>query len=104
MLEKRKIKRFAVRVPAELKVNGLDQPPRTTNYLTRDISSSGAFLITDNPLPIGTKVGVQFFIGGKPEQPDTQLSTRLKTTGRVIRTSLEGMALFFDRQCQIHAS
>jgi hypothetical protein len=104
MAEKRQISRFAIQIPAQLVVDGEDGPQEPCDYLTRDISSKGAFLITDNPLPVGTRLSVQFSIEHRSARSKKTLLTRLKTTGQVIRNSLEGMAIYFDRQCKILAS
>lgn len=102
MFDNRKIKRFGLKIPASLTINGDDTELHTHNYLTRDISSIGTFLFTDSPLPVGTELNIRFSLTGRHgcDQNGTP-ATQLKTTGTVIRTSLEGMAVYFDRQCQI---
>lgn len=100
-VNKRKMRRFALQIPACLRVDDEGTVSPSNDYVTKDISSEGAFITTSKPLPLGTRIIAQFFISNQFETDQQTTVTRLETTGKIIRNSMEGMAVLFDRQCQI---
>jgi hypothetical protein len=98
--ENRSIERFDLNLKAFVSVSESADKSGSLAMLTRDISSNGAYLLTENPLPVGTKVKVDMVLsldklkklGGK---------ALIKTSGQVLRTELEGMAIGFDRNSRI---
>ena len=71
------------------------------NLVTRDVSMSGVFLVTDAPLPVGSKVNVDMILtlGGRNKQNAQQ--AWIKASGKVLRTDNQGMAVGFDDQSRI---
>ena len=53
----------------------------------QDISSSGLFIETDSPLPVGTEINMVF--------TDFDTLRLIKVAGNVIRSSTEGIAVQF---------
>ena len=102
MNEKRTIKRFAIEVDAKICVeNKKDTEASLKKCLTRNISSQGAFLLTHQPLPVGTKVGIHLFIPALPSTEKLHQTTLIKTTGKIVRTNSEGMAVCFNTRCRV---
>jgi len=62
---------------------------------------NGVFLITDRPLPVGSKVSVDMILTlGGTKKPDAQKAW-IKASGKVLRTDSQGMAVRFDEQSRI---
>lgn len=99
MREKREVERFDLHIETILKVQDeeiMDKPPL---LLTQNISCSGVFLTTSNPLPIDTRVDLDFLLN--QNELDRGLSNKkrinISTSGKVIRTNEQGMAIEFDK-------
>ena len=101
MIEKRTVERFDLQLEAFVSLPGSVSPNEAESLVTRDISMHGAFLITDRPLPVGSKVCVDMILTlqGRPKQ-DAQKAW-IKASGKVLRTDNEGMAVGFDNQSRI---
>jgi hypothetical protein len=100
MIEKRKLERFELSVPARI------QGEENRNILelaTRDVCASGAFFHTDRSLPEGTKVRIDLLL------PLERLKSFLEgydhahvsLTGKVSRIEPRGMAICFDNNYSI---
>lgn len=102
MTEKRKVERFDLQVEAELHVQDEGIMDRPQRLLTRDISSDGVFLTTNNPLPIGTRVDMNFFLSlNKLNSNLKDKSVNISTSGKVIRADREGFAVQFDKMHKV---
>lgn len=102
MHEKRTIKRFALQVEAKCCFDNLQsKAAETEKCFTKNISSKGAFLLTHQSLPVGAKVGIHFFIPLPPTSETANPTTVIKTIGKVVRTTNEGMAVCFNSRCRI---
>jgi hypothetical protein len=95
-LEKRGVERFDLRLFTLLEE--LENRPHQLQLYTRDISSDGAYLRTDDPLPLDTSVELTFYL---PVQQE--IRSKIHTNGRVVRSEKEGMAVRFDSKYQIVA-
>ena len=94
--EKREVQRFDLRLHTVLqelrnRASGLE-------LYTRDISSDGAYLRMDRPLPPDTPVELTFYL---PVQQ--QIRSKIQTNGRVIRSEDTGIAVRFESKYQILA-
>jgi hypothetical protein len=101
VIEKRKVERFDLQLEAF--ISGPDEVSQadSASLLTRDISMNGVFLITDRPLPVGSKVSVDMILTlGGTKTPDAQKAW-IKASGKVLRTDSQGMAVGFDEQSRI---
>ena len=101
MIEKRKVERFDLQLEAFVSLPGESANTDMGNLVTRDISMSGVFLITDRPLPVGAKVNVDMILtlGGKKKQDSQQ--AWIKASGKILRTDNQGMAVGFDDKSRI---
>jgi hypothetical protein len=97
VIEKRTVERFDLQLEAFVSLPGSVSQNEAESLVTRDISMCGAFLITDRPLPVGSKVCVDMVLTleGRTKQGAQQAS------GKVLRTDNEGMAVGFDNQSRI---
>jgi hypothetical protein len=64
---------------------------KTLEVYTRDISSDGAFFLTDSPLPVDTDLSMTLFL---PAGPTTK--GKISIDGKVIRAEQSGMAVRFN--------
>ncbi len=90
--ERRQISRFQIRVPAAIWT--LRSKPGTGNLrlLTDNVSAKGVFVMTSDPLPVGSRVGVSINLHGNDAS-----NCLLIAAGRVVRTEAMGMAIHFDK-------
>ncbi len=114
LLEQRLHERFAMQLPVRVTLIGGPAGSITDSELiTANISSGGAFILTDHPLPVASRVSLEFLISivdlrrlrfvlsldglrrstGKPAW--------VQATGVVIRHQEDGMAVIFDNDYQL---
>ena len=101
MIEKRKVERFNLELEAFITSPGKAGQADMGNLVTRDVSMNGAFLVTDAPLPVGSKISVDMILtlAGKEKQNTQQ--AWIKASGKVLRTDRQGMAVAFDDRSRI---
>jgi hypothetical protein len=90
VLERRKLERFDLRLPA--KIERLSLIKGMHNLLTRNISSGGAFLETTKHLPENSRINVDLVV---------PTGVLLKITGAVLRSEPSGIAVRFDNEYQL---
>ena len=101
MIEKRKVERFDLQLEAFVSLPGSDSQNESESLVTRDISMCGAFLKTDTPLPVGSKVCVDMILTLAGQKKQTAQKAWIKASGKVLRSDNEGMAVGFDDQSRI---
>ena len=101
MIEKRAVERFDLQLEAFVSLPGGGSQNESESLVTRDISMSGAFLMTDKPLPIGSKVSVDMILTLEGRTKQSAQQAWIKASGKVLRTDNEGMAVGFDNQSRI---
>ena len=91
---RRGIERFDLQVPGLIhkKEDGADE----IKLYTRDISSNGAFFLTENPLQTDTDLKMTFYL-----PVGQSLQSKLDTMGTVIRSESDGMAVQFTSKYRI---
>lgn len=98
--EKRKVKRFGLALTIMIRDHApMDNKPR--KLISRDISSAGAFLLTNDPLPLGAKVNLSLFLPLKFNDRVKKRKIVINTSGKVIRADEHGMAVSFDKKYEI---
>ena len=95
------MERFDLELEAFVSLPGETDRTERGNLVTRDVSRSGVFLVTDAPLPVGSKVNVDMILtlGGRKKQNAQQ--AWIKASGKVLRADKQGMAVGFDDQSRI---
>ena len=91
---KRDMQRFDLQLCTVLQE--LEKRASQLELYTRDISSDGAYICTEDPLPLETSVELTFFLPVKQK-----IRSTLRTNGRVVRAEKDGIAIRFDSQYQI---
>jgi hypothetical protein len=98
---RRKMERFDLKLPTTLFWTGEGKKQESIELTTQNICAGGTYLMTNSPLPKGTKVkmGVTLQLD-KSSEPKRRLSI-IDVSGHVLRTDHHGMAICFDREYKI---
>ncbi len=113
--ERRNQERFFLDIQAKISYRFTDNKPvEFLETVAADISAGGAFLRTEKPLPLASKVNVEFLLSIDNLKKlkfilsvDTlrnlsgQYNVWVQATGVVIRQQEEGVAVIFDTNYQI---
>jgi hypothetical protein len=101
MEERRRLERFDLALPATIEIPTPKPGVGGTSFksLTRDVSSGGAFFLTRDPLPIGTRVMADMVLKAESLNQASGYP-QLKATGYVVRTEPTGMAVCFNGRCR----
>lgn len=93
--------RFDMELPAWISTIDINGNPWSFEVKTRDICAGGAYLLTDQPLLVGTDLAMNLILplSNIPEMENRH--SRIDVSGSVIRTESEGMAICFDKRYQI---
>jgi hypothetical protein len=62
VIEKRTVERFDLQLEAFVSLPDSSSQKEAESLLTRDISMCGAFLMTEKPLPVGSKICVDMIL------------------------------------------
>ncbi len=92
--EKRSLRRFDLRL-----YTVLEEMEHSANHLelyTRDISCDGAYICTEDPLPLDTPLELTFFLPVKQK-----IRSKIQTNGKVVRSENDGIAVRFHSKYQI---
>lgn len=100
-LEKRKMERFDLELPALLSMNDESGNPKAAEYMISNICSEGAFFKTDEPLSLGTDVKMNLILPLDKLNKTGGNKSRIDISGSVIRTEKHGMAVCFNKQYRI---
>jgi hypothetical protein len=104
MEERRRLERFDLTTPARLFVESESHQPRQLDLITRDISSSGAFLhCCSQPPTEGRRVKMELLISlDKLPQPlGSQGRAKVRVSGKVVRVDSSGIAVRFESRYKI---
>jgi len=95
-MERRVVTRYNLQVPAQVEVVPSDGEIQSFEWTTRDVSSSGAFLLTDGQgLENGTDLKVNLFLNSF-----SGAGSWVTMNGRVVRSEPEGVGVCFDGHYQ----
>ena len=95
------MERFDLQLEAFVSLPGSVSQNESESLVTRDISMCGAFLKTDSPLPVGSKICVDMILTLEGQKKKNAQKAWIKASGKVLRTDNEGMAVGFDNQSRI---
>lgn len=111
--EKREHERFSLRLQTKIMAESGTGVTPLMEFVTADISAGGAFIRTSRPLPMASRVRLEFFLS-LDELAQLRFivaSESLKVwrnerawvtaTGVVIRVEQEGVAVIFDQNYQV---
>ncbi len=95
-MEQRAVTRYSLQVPAHVKTMLSGGNVRSYKWKTRDVSSSGAFFLTNGQLlENGTGIKVNLYLNSFSGS-----GSWVKMNGRVVRVESEGVGVCFDGQYQ----
>lgn len=103
MQERRRMRRFVLKLPCLICVMepGLSDANDVLRMQTRNISTDGAYLSTESPLPEGTRMNIEMIVRRSLEAGDELAGSCISLRAMVVRTNERGMAVKFDEQYQI---
>jgi hypothetical protein len=100
MKERRQFARFSIPLPVRLESITSDKR-EVLDLETRDISYSGTFIPTLTPFPEGTRFILDFTIPTDNLKNFKDINSLKGCTGSMVRSAPHGLAIQFDRECQI---
>jgi len=100
-LEKRRMERFDLELPALLSMNNESGNQRVVEFMISDICSGGAFFKTDAPLSVGTDVKMDLILPLDNLNQNEGKKSRVGVSGSVVRSEKHGMAVCFDKRYRI---
>ncbi len=96
MEDRRTMRRFDLKLPCFTRATNLRGDP--VQLATRNISSGGAFLMTEMPMPVGTRLTMEIVICRASGSADCASGGCVRLNGEVLRAEASGMAVEFDDQ------
>jgi hypothetical protein len=104
--DRRRLQRFDLQASTLIEVQQEGGRHGVLSFITRDISSMGAFIETAQPLPEGAPVRLELMLPlDLPKRVVGEESrAKVKVRGKVIRAEEDGMAIQFDRKFKIVAA
>jgi len=100
MKERRKYTRFAISLPVRLETIESDNK-EVLDLETRDISYSGTFIPTLTSFPEGKRFILDFTLPSDNLEEFRDIESLKGCSGRVVRSDRHGIAIQFERECQI---
>jgi len=100
MKERRQFERFALPLPVRLETM-TTASKKVFDLETRDISASGTFIDTLTSFPKGTGFIMDFTIPSDNIKEFKYVKSLRGLTGTMVRSTSEGVAIHFDRECYI---
>ena len=97
-IEKRKMERFSLELPARFTWTGKDKKHESLEQLTSNICAGGAFFKTQKPLPIETDVKINIILPLDKFKNAKLKRSYINVSGSVIRIDQQGMAICFDKK------
>ncbi len=98
MDNKRKFERYDISAPARLEILEPEEMKDRMLLKSHDLSAGGVFIKTSRPIPEGSTVKMEFLL--RLPEPDAKSSSPRATviivTGRIVRSTDEGMAILFN--------
>ena len=100
MTERRKHKRVKITLPVRLKAidSGMNE---VLDLTTKDISYTGVFIPTLSSFPEGTRFELDFTLPHDNLDEFRDIESLKGCSGRVVRSHPHGVAIHFERDCQI---
>lgn len=102
MKERRRFDRYSVALPARM-ATVLSEKKQVFDFKTRDISSLGAFIETKSAFPEGTRFKMDVTVSSERIKMLTGAQGLIECEGNVVRSTPQGMAVCFDKECQIYS-
>ena len=102
MKERRQYERFSFLLPIRLKAMTTGRT-KVIDLYTRDLSVSGTFITTLTSFPEETRFTLDFTIPTDSIKKLKDVKRLNGYTGSMVRSTPHGLAIQFDRECQIES-
>ena len=102
MKERRQHERFMFPLPLRIEATASGRK-KVVDLATRDISASGTFITTLTSFPEETRFILNFTIPSDSIKGLKDVKSLRGFTGRMVRSTPYGLAIQFDRECQIES-
>ncbi|MDH3956643.1 MAG: PilZ domain-containing protein [Desulfobacteraceae bacterium] len=102
MKERRQYERFSFPLPVRLKAMTTGRK-KVIDLYTRDLSVSGTFITTLTSFPEETRLTLDFTIPTDSIKKLKDVKSLMGYTGSMVRSTTHGIAIQFDRECQIES-
>jgi Tfp pilus assembly protein PilZ len=96
----RKFERFAVTIPVRAEIY-LSDKRQVFDLRTRDISASGAFIYTPEPLSNGTTLKLNLTLTNAKIKKITGVESVIDCEGKVVRSTSAGVGVHFNKGCRV---
>jgi hypothetical protein len=100
MEERRKYQRFYISFPVRIKQTILNRK-QVFEFQANNISASGAFIDTNSPFAEGIRIKMDLIAKSERIKDLTGAQGLIECEGVIIRSTPTGMAICFDKECQI---
>jgi hypothetical protein len=100
---RRRKERIELELTATISSVGLANGNGGRTLVTRDVSSKGAFLLTDTPLEEGSEVELEIMLPVRTLAAIQGEQIAIRAKGHILRTERHGMAVEFTTPCTIES-
>ncbi len=101
MKERRRFERFSLTLPTRMETVSSGQK-KVFEFETRDISACGVFIHNAfDSLVEGTRIKLNLIAGSERIRDITGSQSLIEAEGSVVRSTPTGVAICFDKECQI---
>ena len=100
MKERRRFERYKLTLPARMETISLNKK-RVYELKTKNVSACGAFIDTKSPFPEGMRIKMSLTTKSKRIIELTGSGSLIECEGIIIRSNPAGIAVCFDKECQI---
>ncbi len=103
-MDQRAVDRYELGVP--VRITGIEgEQQEILNTRAKNISSKGAYIALEAPLPEGKHVRIEMLlpISSLHKIIGEQKKVMIRVNGRVVRSEAEGMAIHFEKEYEITA-
>ena len=100
MMEKRQYERFDIELHARMEA-ATSNRKQIYDFVTKNISASGAFVSTNSPFPEGLPIKMTLTTNNQRIGELTGSQSLIECEGCVVRCTSMGIGICFDKDCQI---
>ena len=97
-LDRRQVERFSLEVPALISRMDESVTQKPFEVVTQNISSGGAFFLTDEPISTMTHLEMDLIISPNKNNKFNDQKTYIHLSGSVVRKEAHGLAVCFDKK------
>ena len=99
-MDKRKFERFEIELPTRVETNSSNRK-QVFDLVTKNISASGAFVIVNSQFSEGVRIKMSLKTQNRKLAELTGSQGLIECEGCIVRIAPTGVAVCFDKACQI---